>query len=392
MLNEEAGWMRTFNMKRFSAPIALLVLSLLLPMTALSAIHEVTVGDNFFSPSELTIQPGDTVRWINAAGGAGHDVDSNDGLWTPPPISNEWTFEFTFSNPGSFAYHCNPHQAIGMDGVITVEAATAVAELELQSINAVNGAYAPGDIMTISSSIMNSGGEDSGSFSISYYASENSNISSGDHLLGSANVSNVAMGATLNHQTMVTIPESVPAGDYFIGAIINFSDSNASDNVNHDATTVTFLGLFFINAGLNDAWVSGDAPLQGFFFTVFPDLKFFFLSWFTFDSVIPAGEDTAVFGADDQRWVTGSGFYDGNSVTLNMELTSGGIFNASDPLATQDLGYGTITIVFISCNEAILTYNFPSVGLSGQITLTRVVGDNIPLCDLLNEELQMNPP
>ena len=210
--------------------------------------------------------------------------------------------------------------------------------------------------------------------------------------LGSANIGDIAMGNTLNHQTMVTVPESVPAGDYFIGAIIVFTDSNASDNVNHDATVVTFLSLFFINAGLNDAWVSDGAPFQGFFFTVFPDFGFFFLSWFTFDSVIPIGPDTAVFGAFDQRWVTGSGFYNGDSVTLNMEMTTGGVFNGSVPLATQDTDYGTITIVFVNCNEAILTYDFPGVPLSGQMTVTRVLPDNVPLCVTLNAELQMNPP
>jgi hypothetical protein len=137
---------------------------------------------------------------------------------------------------------------------------------------------------------------------------------------------------------------------------------------------------FQINAGLNDAWVSADAPFQGLFFTVFPGLKLFFLSWFTFDSVLGIGSDTATFGADDQRWVTGLGAYSGNTVTLNVELTTGGIFNGSVPLATQQPGYGTITIVFKSCNEAVLTYNFPSVGLSGQMTLTRVVTDNVAAC------------
>ena len=143
--------------------------------------------------------------------------------------------------------------------------------------------------------------------------------------------------------------------------------------------------LFTINAGLNDAWVSADAPFQGLFFTVFPELGFFFLSWFTFDSVIPGGDDTAVFGAFDQRWVTGGGFYSGNSVTINVELTSGGIFNGSNPAATQQAGYGTITIVFNSCNEAVLSYEFPSAGLSGQMTLTRVLPDNVALCEALKE-------
>jgi N-acetylneuraminic acid mutarotase len=146
---------------------------------------------------------------------------------------------------------------------------------------------------------------------------------------------------------------------------------------NNEAYTTKSFG---INAAINDAWVSADAPLQGFFFTVFPDSGFFFLSWFTFDALIPIGDDTAVFGADDQRWVSGGDFYSGNSVTVSVELTSGGIFNGSIPLSTQGPGYGTITITFINCSEALLTYDFPSVGLSGQMTLTRVLPDNVALC------------
>ena len=145
------------------------------------------------------------------------------------------------------------------------------------------------------------------------------------------------------------------------------------------------VATFQINAGLNDAWVSEDAAFQGLFFTVFEDLGFFFLSWFTFDAVVPEEGTTAVFGAADQRWVTGGGNYTGDTVTVNVELTSGGIFNGSVPLATQSPGYGTITIIFISCNEAIMTYNFPSVGLSGEMTLTRVVTDNVALCEMLSE-------
>ena len=52
-------------------------------------------------------------------------------------------------------------------------------------------------------------------------------------------------------------------------------------------------------------------------------------------------------------------------------------------MRVSQLGYGTITITFVNCNEALLTYNFPSLGLSGQITLTRVLTDNIALCETL---------
>ena len=164
------------------------------------------------------------------------------------------------------------------------------------------------------------------------------------------------------------------------------------DNV--DLTTAAFKDMgwgttggppFVINAGLNDAWVSADAPLQGFFFTVYPDLGFFFLSWFTFDSV-PPGADTATFGASDTRWVTGGAFYSGDTVTIPVELTSGGIFNGSDPTAAQTPNYGTITIKFINCNLAELSYSFPSLGLSGMTTLTRALADNVPICQGLQLE------
>jgi hypothetical protein len=156
---------------------------------------------------------------------------------------------------------------------------------------------------------------------------------------------------------------------------------------------------FEINAGLNDAWVSADAPLQGMFVTVFPDLEFIFLAWFTFDSVAlaPAQEairessgqfektvnSSAVFGADDQRWVTALGSYSGDSASLKAELTSGGKFHSSDPIPSQDTEYGTIDLKFKSCSEGVVTYNFPSAMLSGQFNIGRVLNDNVALCEAL---------
>lgn len=376
------------NIRSFKFQInSLLVLTcLLLPLSGMAATHIINVNDNSFSITQLTIAVGDTVTWENAAGGNPHDVTSNTGAWTPSATASSFSFSVTFNSVGTFGYFCTVHTF--MTGTITVESAAA-AELDLQSVDAVNGSYAPGDMITINIMIMNSGDAGSGALSVSYYASTDTNITSSDLLLGTSDIADVAMNTTLNHQALVNVSQMVPAGDYFIGAILSFVDGNSANDVNHDPDAITFLGLFFINAGLNDAWVSADAPLQGLFFTVFQDIGFFFLSWFTFDSVPPAGEDTAVFGADDQRWVTGGGFYNLDTVTVNVELTSGGIFNASDPRAVQEPGYGTITIVFISCNEAILTYDFPALGLSGQMTLTRVLPDNVPLCEALNAELQI---
>lgn len=139
---------------------------------------------------------------------------------------------------------------------------------------------------------------------------------------------------------------------------------------------------FIINPGLNDAWVNENAPFQGMFITVFADLGLVFVAWFTFDSQPPAS-GTATFGAADQRWVTGLGSIDGNQVVLNMELTSGGVFNGSEPLPTQDNAYGTMTITFSDCSNGQVTFDFPAAGQSGSFAITRTLNDNVALCESL---------
>lgn len=144
---------------------------------------------------------------------------------------------------------------------------------------------------------------------------------------------------------------------------------------------------FEINAGVNDAWVSEGAPFQGFFFTVFPDINLMFLAWFTFDTERPDASVEAMFGEPGHRWVTASGPIDGHVANLEIEVTSGGLFNASLPLATQ-VKDGTITVEFADCANALLTFDIPSIPEQGVIPLNRVVGDNVSRC----EQLQPSDP
>ena len=171
-------------------------------------------------------------------------------------------------------------------------------------------------------------------------------------------------------------------------------------------TSISVVNDFTINAGVNDAWVTDGAALQGMFITVFPNLNLVFMAWFTFDSAAPAvaltnqlnavgsGSGTktaslaAVFGADDQRWVTALGSIDGNRVVLNAELTSGGSFNSSDSVPTQDTDYGTITLEFENCNNAKVDFEFPKAGESGQFNIHRVLEENVPLCEALQMPTQ----
>jgi plastocyanin len=482
-----------------------LLLAILLPLPAVAqTTHIVNVMDNFFSPASLTIQVGDTVEWRNAAGGNSHNVTANDGSFASTTASS-FTFSVTFNSAGSNPYRCTVHA--GMTGTITVEGAGGdPADLAMQSVDATSGTYAPGAAIPIAISIQNIGGEASGSYSVSYYASTDSNITGADTLLGSNNRASLTAGAVANFAANAAFPGNMPDGMYFIGAIINLNDANNANNtgvdnspvtveapqaqadlalnevsapsgsfpqgatisvdaevenvgdaasgafsidfyastntsittqdrllgtqnraglnpgedssgpfnvmipgnlapgtyfiggiidvndannannVNHDnqALTVTEAGGngFLINEGLNDSWFNPATGGQGFFITVFPDIEMMFLAWFTYDVERPPGNVSAMLGEPGHRWLTAFGPYAGDTAMLEVELTQGGVFDASPPAPTQGPD-GTMTVVFSDCNTAEVTYNITSAQVSGEVPIRRIANDNIPFCESL---------
>lgn len=88
----------------------------------------VSMSFNRFSPPNVTINVGDTVRW-NDVNGMHDTVSGSSGV-----PSGEWnsntqfgrlmrageSFSHTFNRSGTFPYYCTPHWEIGMVGTITV--------------------------------------------------------------------------------------------------------------------------------------------------------------------------------------------------------------------------------------------------------------------------------
>src|SRR6056297_3564056 len=99
--------------------------------------HDVTVSSNQFSPSELTINVGDTVVWTNVQGN--HNVNGTIGSNPDNPesfgnsVGSGWTYSFVFSLPGVYDYHCDPHELLGMTGAVTVEdVSTSLSEVQAE--------------------------------------------------------------------------------------------------------------------------------------------------------------------------------------------------------------------------------------------------------------------
>lgn len=121
-----------FNRKRCLLWVVILLVTA--STMATGATVEVSVGNGGFGPDDITIQPGDTVRWTwEAAPPHVHTVTSGiggiyDGLFSSGNHSAPHTFEHTFTSPGTFDYYCVPHFEF-MIGVVRVVEGTGLSGL-----------------------------------------------------------------------------------------------------------------------------------------------------------------------------------------------------------------------------------------------------------------------
>jgi len=85
------------------------------PPTTTGSPQVVVVGvqDDQFVPKEVSINPGDTVRWVlMGSTNAGHTVTANDSSFDSGKVftSSGAVFEHTFNNDGAtVTYHCQTH-------------------------------------------------------------------------------------------------------------------------------------------------------------------------------------------------------------------------------------------------------------------------------------------
>jgi plastocyanin len=182
-----------------------LALFVVMASTAHATNFTVTAtGDGYyyapvFTPKTLQIHVGDTVTFTNPGAGAGggmHNVHADDNSFqcsescSSPnnvPSGNAWSFQRTFSQAGTVAYHCDMHGGVGgagMSGTITVVAGGAPGALAFSS-----GAFGVDEgagSVTIS---VTRGGGSSGAVSVSYATSDGSGVAGTDYTAASGTLS-----------------------------------------------------------------------------------------------------------------------------------------------------------------------------------------------------------
>jgi plastocyanin len=108
---------------------ALFALSLALPVFASAATVNIAVGDDSFSPKNITVNQGDTIVWKNI-GAMAHTVTADSGAFDSGNLAPGQSYSQTFSGVGTIAYYCKYHGGaggVGMAGTVTVQAAASAA-------------------------------------------------------------------------------------------------------------------------------------------------------------------------------------------------------------------------------------------------------------------------
>ena len=84
------------------------------------AQHQVMIKEFKFTPQEITIRAGESVRWTNREKRQYHSVWFEQlGEEEPDYFFPDESYERRFDEPGSYPYRCGPHPE--MTGVVHVQ-------------------------------------------------------------------------------------------------------------------------------------------------------------------------------------------------------------------------------------------------------------------------------
>lgn len=190
----------------------------------------VTIFDNYYSPSNLSIPAGTTVTWTNS-GAASHTVTANDSSFDSGTLAPGTSYYHTFDAPGTYSYYCRIH-GMGMSGTITVVASSSTSN------------------STSTSSSSTTGGAVNTSSTVSQNSSSTTNQSASTTVNGNGNIvniSNVSITET-NNMATITWTTDIPVSSQ-VSYGPNSGNYTSMSNVNANPTTNHFVVINNLNPG-----------------------------------------------------------------------------------------------------------------------------------------------
>ena len=347
------------------------VVVLVFGWTGMAQAANVTVGPSgsmTFSPSNVTINAGDSVTFVHAAGLLQHNVTSDTGLFRCANgcdgaggngniSSTAWSSTVTFNNAGTFAYYCENHGGpggFGMAGKVTVNSVAATPDFSIAA--------------------------DAGSLNVTQASSANIGItltplngfSSAVTFAASGLPTGVTAAFAANSATSTTLTLSASAAAAPGSSALTITAT--SGNLVHTAPltlNVNAAAAFAITPGITGSWYNSTQSGHGFNLEVLPN-NLIAGYWYVFDA------------NGNNLWLTGVGSYTGNTATLTMIQVTGGLFPPNfDPTKIVRTPWGTLTLTFTDCNNGTAAWAPTAAGFAGSASplgITRLTALNGLTC------------
>ena len=200
--------------------------------TAAADDAAVTIDDNVFVPSSVTIEVGDTVTWT-WSGSNNHSTSSDAGQaesWDSG-IRSSGTFAHTFDDAGTFTYHCTVHSS--MHGTVVVQGSTTISVADATA-RETDGR------LRFEVSLSSPSTED---VSVGYATSDGSAVSDADYV-STSGILTIPAGETLAKIKVPVRPDLEPEGDEDLTMVLSdpvgadIADGIATGTIADDPCTV----------------------------------------------------------------------------------------------------------------------------------------------------------
>jgi len=147
------------------------------------------------------------------------------------------------ADPYNAVAESNETNNVQLVGQVTI---TSDVDLVMTALSQPPTSVATQDGFTVTDTVTNQGTTGASTFSVAYYISTDTVITTSDQVVGYRYVYGLTAGATVSGSASITLPGWVAPGTYYLGAIADYSDSIAESNETNNAIVV---GQFTVTAG-----------------------------------------------------------------------------------------------------------------------------------------------
>lgn len=226
---------------------------------AYSQIHIVNVGDFYFEPSNLTVEVGDTIRWVWIEGHhttTSTTIPSGAPAWDSPMTSAVTSFEYRVQVAGVYNYHCVPHSSVQI-GQFTAVNPTPTLSVSPGNQNVSNVAGTTNFIIMTSGNWTATSTADWITFAASGSGNSTLNVQYEANTSVDTRIANITLAVSGAPSVQVTVTQQ--------GAPVALTIDPLNQNVGSQAGSVTFMVTSNTNWMVteNESWASSNTDGTG---------------------------------------------------------------------------------------------------------------------------------